>query len=549
MNKTARIVLISLSALAVAAAALILVWVFPLRDKWRGELRAGFASPEEEERYVCDLTYTFRSSDGGARAETYKVISNAPGAGVWRYVANAASGCYMAGDTCYVYDGDPLAGGELVRAGETDAPPQPAYRDYFSFLFGEGGAFAEQAKGINKFPWGGGTYTFSLPASWFIGEEFSCYGIIDNTHYTYKDVKFEVAGRDRVTRLRFSYSYHVNAHYVSSPTPTGGWHDQYVESYSGSVEADAVFSYPEGDTPIETDAQFGLVQELNAARADKAAARYTDTYLRPVSAGDPAAGYLFPAGEQVGAVRGSAKCFPEEDIFVACYGSKADVYRASTLEKLCTLDHLLNIEDIDADGGRLLVALTDGTSEDVPGSLPWEKNLCFLVYDLADFSVLCRYKAEGLAADSGGSHPCCLVGGLIVYKSRGGGLVLHDIASGETRETGRSVYGELYADRENGRILYEEDLQEYRAYDLATGTVSVYDRQPPVYALHIGEYTLDTDGRGGIAVTDAGGEAVHTFDGRASGFEVGSFAVPMEGGRYFCGLYGCLFVFDPAGVR
>ena len=56
MNKTARIVLISLSALAVAAAALILVWVFPLRDKWRGELRAGFASPEEEERYVCDLT-------------------------------------------------------------------------------------------------------------------------------------------------------------------------------------------------------------------------------------------------------------------------------------------------------------------------------------------------------------------------------------------------------------------------------------------------------------------------------------------------------------
>lgn len=155
----------------------------------------------------------------------------------------------------------------------------------------------------------------------------------------------------------------------------------------------------------------------------------------------------------------------------------------------------------------------------------------------------------GLAADSGGSHPCCLVGDLIVYKSRGGGLVLHDIASGETRETGRSVYGELYADRENGRILYEEDLQEYRAYDLATGTVSVYDRQPPVYALHIGEYTLDTDGRGGVAVTDAGGEAVHTFDGRASGFEVGSFAVPMEGGRYFCGLYGCLFVFDPAGVR
>lgn len=553
MNKVVRIVLISLLAAAVIAAVLVIVWIFPLREEVRAELRAGFASPEGE-RYACDLTYTSRIRGKSESSCSYKVISNARSEGVWRYVANARSGCYMAGDTCFEYDGDPLDGGTLVEEGEDAVPPQPAYMDYFGFLFG-GGAFADEAKHVNKFPWSG-AYTFSLPPERFMGREDVGYILYDNTNYHYSDLSFEVEtdGAGRVIRAQSAYSYSVDAHWEFRPGvfPDLSGDTVYIEAHSGEAEAEAVFTYPESDMPIETDVQFDLSRDLSAARAEKSATRCSQTYLIPDFSEDPAAGYVFPEGAEGETLLGTRRTFASEDLFVVYYGGKADLYRASTLEKLCTLDHYLNIESVDADGGRLLVTLTDGiVYAEGMTSLPWEKNLTFLVYDLSDYSVQYRYKAAGKSPDYGGAHYGCLIGDLIAYNDRSGSLALHDMASGETRGTGRRVYGEVYADRENGRILFEEDLQEYRAYGIATGEVSVYDWQPPEYALHIGGYTMDDESgwRETITVMDAGGNAVHAFAFRESRIEFeDSFAVRMEDGKYFCGLYGCLFVFDPAAI-
>lgn len=551
MNKKVCIILVSVLAAALIIAIAVLVWVFPLRDGWREELRAGFSSPEDAPRYVCDLSCTSRSSDADGPSErNYKAISNAPGEGVWRYVANARSGCYIAGDTCFEYSGDPLAGGTLVRAGEEASAPLPAYMDYFAFLFEKEPNFADEAKRINKFSWGGeSTYTFSIPYGWFIEDaEEGMY----SEYWHYSDVAFRVAQSaqtGRVVRARCSYDYRVDAHWEVQPDPSlPGYGPDFVAGYSVSVEAEAAFSYPEQDTPIETDAQFELVRDINAGRADKAMAQHAGEYLLPVPSADPAVEYVYPEWEEESATFGpDCKAFPAEDVFVVYYGGRADVYRASTLEKRCTLDFYLEIASVDVEDGKLLVTLKGGPlyTEDAV-NLPWERNTCFVVYDLSDFSVLCRHKAKG----KGNLYSLgygYLFGDRIAYLGQENRICLYDMRSGETLETDCKVRLYLYADKENGRLIYDTGIQKYSAYDLATGAVTAEEFTPLLHTLHIEGLTLAADSwHETVSVTeDASGECVYTFDLPNVRVELGAdFAVQMADGKYFCGMSGSLFVLD-----
>lgn len=555
MGKKGRIILITVAALVLLIVAAVLVWVFPLRSKWTKEVAEPFTSPESAERYVCEMTYSSKESgDDEPNVSEYKVISNARGDGVWRYVANAESGLYMRGDVCYEYDGDPLSGGDLTYVTDGADAPLPDYMDYFAFLFGERDVtdLGEAAKRVNKFVWGDSvTYTFSVAPEWIIENELDRYHIYDRWYYHCSDLGFKVVKNGRtgmVTRIECSYDYNVERHMAVDVFPNRPTNVYYTGPYAYDIDMIATFTYPESDSEITTDAQFELLNDLNVGHADKSLTRHTGEYLRPVGKGDPFVEYVYPDDDDDDYDDNANALIPEEDIFAVYENERLEIYRASTLEKLCTMEHYLGVSSVYANDGRLLVKLNSSPLYADGLDLPWEKNVCFIVYDLSDFSVVCRHKAEGTNPYNPGN--CYLYGDKLIYADRFGELILHDVSTGETLHTGCNSR-DLYLDEENGKVIYEYDLQEYRAYDIATGEITDVASLPASAVPHIGDHIFEYDytDKAISLINERDGKVVYTFEYVSTDSDCSRKRVMrMADGRYFCSMFGCLFVIDADAV-
>ena len=557
MKKKTTIVFSCVLAAAVSVTVAVLVWAFPRQDKWRKELKNGFSAPAEGERYVCDMTYTAKKKGGDETVRTSKSIGNEKSDGVWQYVGNSDSGGYRLGDICYRYDGDPLSGGKLTEAGADVAMPRPEYAEYFSFLFGEEGSpdFSVAARSIGKSVWGGVcAYSFTLKSEWFIENEAAGFHMTDDSNYRYGDVRFTVkknAADGKVLQISCSYDYDVKGHSSVVMPPYPEFQNPeviYVKPYGYKINIKVQFSYPREDTGIETDAQFDLSRALDSGRADKTLATLAGEYLSSEPSSDPSFRYAVFAGVP-SADRPALRTYPTEDVFVLYDQNRLEAYRAGTLEKIGAADFLLNVAAVDVADGRLLVTLRgDTVCADGLEDLPWEGNYCFIVYDLSDFSVIHRHKAEGRKSDyppSGGVYTY-LYGDRIVYVGGDSRISLYDMTAGNTQITEYSAFcQEQYLDRENRRLLYRDESMRPKSYDLATGQVADRTQESvPSTPLVVGNFELSCSGDDVVFCERESGATVCTVAYRCQADTDGDFAVRLTDGRDFCSVGGCILIID-----
>lgn len=73
MKKRTIIILSCIISIIIIFTVAALIWAFPLQDKWRNELKNGFNSPSEAERYVCNMTKIAEKRGGATQLSIHTI--------------------------------------------------------------------------------------------------------------------------------------------------------------------------------------------------------------------------------------------------------------------------------------------------------------------------------------------------------------------------------------------------------------------------------------------------------------------------------------------
>lgn len=554
MKKRTIIILSCVISAIVIFTAGVLAWAFPLQNKWRSELKKGFKAPAETERYVCNMTETTEKSGGDVIVNTYNAIVNKKSDAVWQYVGNTSSGGYKEGDLTYKYKGDPLSDGKLIEVGKDTEMPLPKYVEYFSFLFNQDDAldFSSAVSGIWKFTIGNVcTYYFTLSHKWFIENYSKSFHMYDEHYYHYSDVRFTIKSNKtdgRILQISCSYDNAVDAHWETYTiyNPINNYfHTDYIKAYSYKKTVSVQFSYPESNTPIETDQQFLFSRSLNNGMVDTALTIPTDEYVLSEASTNPDVQYAIFNNKNFSTL--PAVSTLEKDDILAVYSKNClEVYQLSTLKKLAAMEYHLDVVCVDVDDGQLLVVLRNNGNV----SCPWEQNYCFVIYDLSDFSVLNRLKAIDCNPDQNTPSKvyAYLYDNKILYVDDARRICICDITSNTTNITEQFLYDyTAYLDRENGKLLYYDHYLHSKSYDIATAKVEDYtfSNQPSLTLVVENFEFYPTNNYSEIAICNReSGETLSSTPFRRTVDTDEYFAIKLANGKYFCSVIGCLMIID-----
>lgn len=550
-KKTIIILSCVISAIIIFTAGLLL-WAFPLQNKWRSELKNGFSPPTDAERYVCNMTETSEKRGGDKTVNTYNAIVNKKSDTVWQYVGNADYGGYKEGDLTYKYKGDPLSGGTLIEVGKDTEMPLPKYTENFSFLFNQDDAldFSSAVSGIRKFTIGDVcSYYFTLSHKWIIENDIKGFHMYDKHYYHYSDVRFTIKSNKtdgRILQISYSYDNDVDTHWESfNNYDYNSFHTDYVKAYGYEINVSVQFSYPKNDTPIETDEQFSFSRSLNNGIVDTTLTIPTDEYVLSEASTNPDVQYAILNSRNFSALP-TVCTFEKDDIFAVYNKNFLEVYKATTLKKLAAMEYLLDVVCVDVDDGQLLVVLRDNGNV----SCPWEKNYCFVIYNLSDSSVVMRRKAVDYNPEQNTPQKVYtyLYDNKILYVDDDRRVCIYDTVSNTTNITEQILYAyDAYLDKENGKLLYYDKDKQSKSYDIAMEKVEDYtfSVQPSLTLVVENFEFYPANNYSEIVICNReSGETVSSIPLRRTVDIDEYFAIKLANGKYLCSVIGCLMIID-----
>lgn len=433
---------------------------------------------------------------------------------------------------------------KLIEVGKDTAMPLPGYTEYFYFLFNQDSSldFSSAVSGIWKFTSGDVcSYYFTLSHKWIIENNITGFNMYDKQYYHYYDVHFTIKNNNkdgRILQISCDYNYDVESHWVDINVN----HSEYVKPYGYKINISVQFSYPQDDTPIETDEQFSFSHSLNNGMVDKTLTIPTDEYVLSEPSTNPDVQYAI-LNNQNFSTQPTVCTFEKDDIFVVYNNNCLEVYKATTLKKLAVAEYHLNVVCVDVEDGQLLVALhNEGNT-----SCPWEQNYCFVIYDLSDFSVVNRHKAVNYNQDYTIKTYSYLYDNKILYVGNERRICIYDITSNTTNITEQFTYDyNIYLDRENGKLLYYDEYKQFKSYDIITKKVEdcTYTNQPLIpLVVENFELLLSYNHEEVLIRNRESGETVLAVDFRNTITDE-SFAIKLTNGKYFCSVRGCIMIID-----
>lgn len=375
----------------------------------------------------------------------------------------------------------------------------------------------------------------------------------DEYYYHYSDVRFTIKSNKtdgRILQISCSYDIDVDAHweFFTIYTPNGSYihtHTDYIKAYSYKTTVSVQFSYPESDTPIETDQQFLFSHSLNNGMVDMALTLSTDEYVLSEASTNPDVQYAIFNNHNFSTLP-AVSTFEKDDILAVYNKNYLEVYQLATLKKLAAMEYYLDVVCVDVDDGQLLVVLRNNGNV----SCPWEQNYCFVIYDLSDFSVVNRLKAVDCNPDQNTPRKvyAYLYDNKILYVDDARRICIYDITSNTTNITKQVLYDyTAYLDRENGKLLYYDHYLHSKSYDIATAKIEDYtfSNQPSLTLVVENFEFYPTNNYSEIAICNReSGETLSSIPFRKTVDTDEYFAIKLTNGKYFCSVIGCLMIID-----
>lgn len=412
MKSKKRLAIIIILAV-VAALALGLGLGFGLRAKWVGELE-GIRYPDENVGYKSTVNYTRRERYksfgkwGDAYSLKYITEQSPKNDGVWMYsnsdgeTSYFAYDYYFAGDLVYkMYEDSGETSLEYVYS-SSEINKKPLY-NYIKIIFdkSDGNIVRDCAAWLTKTVGGGrSTYRFSIPQN-YLSENGIDYPGVGGDNKPMRNISFTIQvddGTKLLTHAVCEIEYWVPADVWYDGTWVGDMFIPGSPHYEPAhyVKTNVEFNFEYGDVKVDypavldryiAEAEYRFFDGSTVCKGEYAEGS------RP-EGGEGVEYFRFPADGGQAPYASRLQVFADEDMLTAAYGDNLDVYRISTMEKLCSLSFNANVVTSYCADGKLLVRtnslLFGGKTDDERKQIKEG----YYMFDTSDFSLLYEFSHD-----------------------------------------------------------------------------------------------------------------------------------------------------------